>query len=675
MDRVVVVAVAVALTIQLPTLTHIMSSVVGEIGKKEIIPPPDDEENKTSSSTRYRRNIQLVELSLENISYAPINTAQKKKGKRKTILSNVSTTISPYELTAWMGPSGSGKTSLLSCCAGLIADPENDLSKDSCIRINGEQGALPKRLIGIVHQDDLLLSNLTVKETIRFAARLKSSKHNSEQEVDKLVDETISRLGLSHVQNSVIGSPGGNCSKISGGERKRVAVAVELVARPSVLLLDEASSGLDATTAYQLMVTLKELASLGHAIVVAIHQPRTSIFNLFDKLLLLSKGKVVYEGEPSEARQFLESCPDVNALPPETGKADWIMDVITDDEKRDEGGSLPLLWTNHFENKQNQPQCQAGDSQLKQRNSTGKRHSHSKKLQRRLSSLRELENEPKFEATFLTQLKLLIIRAQRQGRGERITRVALLLTICWTIFTGLAWGYLPNDTDYVFNRASLLYFILIAQSNSVVTTSMLTFGGERRLLSRERAKKMYGVLPYFIAKTLADMVNSVVMPMVYGIAVYWICNLRPTAAHFFTFVLIYYLSVSAAQSFGLFLSIAIPNFSVALMLAPLLTICLIILGGFYIPFDKMGPALAWASWISPARYGFTAFIVNEFYGRQIPCAPNTTTPEVCPLPGSSVLSSFGISGAWSNLWINVGMLLAIQVFLRVITYFLLLRSK
>ena len=128
----------------------------------------------------------------------------------------------------------------------------------------------------------------------------------------------------------------------------------------------------------------------------------------------------------------------------------------------------------------------------------------------------------------------------------------------------------------------MLYFILIAQSNSVVTTSMLTFGGERRLLSRERAKKLYGVLPYFIAKTLADMVNSVAMPMIYGILVYWICNLRRSASNFFVYVLIYYLSISAAQSFGLFLSIAIPNFSIALMLAPLLTICLIILGGFYV---------------------------------------------------------------------------------------------
>ncbi len=546
----------------------------------------EDEENKLSSlSQKYRHNL-LVELALENISYSPINkTTPKRNGSRKrtTILSNVSTTISPFEISAWMGPSGSGKTTLLSICAGLIADPVNDLSKESCIRVNGEKGSLPKRLIGIVHQDDLLLSNLTVKETIKFAARLKSPKHTTDQEVDELVDETISRLGLSHVKDSMIGTPGGGGARISGGERKRVAVAVELVARPSVLLLDEPTSNLDATSAFQLMVTLKELASLGHAICVVIHQPRTSIFNLFDKLLLLSKGRVVFGGNPSQARRFLESCPNVKELPPETGLADWIMDVISDDEK-DNGGSLPLLWSHYHENNQNPPQSQSNtDSSLRQRNNAPvRRVSQSSKLQRRLSTLQELTNEPKFQASFLTQLKLLIIRAQRQGRGERLTRVALLLTICWTVFTGLAWGYIPNNTDYVFNRASLLYFILIAQSNSVVTTSMLTFGGERRLLSRERAKKLYGVLPYFIAKTLADMVNSVAMPMIYGILVYWICNLRRSASNFFLYVLIYYLSISAAQSFGLFLSIAIPNFSIALMLAPLLTICLIILGGFYV---------------------------------------------------------------------------------------------
>lgn len=608
-----------------------------------------------------RRTIPLVELTLENITYAPSTRSSNHKSRRE-VLSGVSTMISPHQLSAWMGPSGCGKTSLLSVAAGVLSDPANDLLRDSCIRINGEQGDLPKSLVGVVWQEDLLLPNLTVRETVRFAARLKTSKHLAEEDVDQLVDETLARLGLTAVQDSLIGSPLGPRRGISGGERKRVAVAVELVARPSVLLLDEPTSGLDSSTALQLIITLKELAALGHAIAVVIHQPRTSIFDLFDNLLLLEKGRVVYEGHAAEVKNYLESFPDVQKLPPETSKADWLMDLITDDENRDGGGVLPMLW------EQNRNKWQ------KPSDSTPKR------LNRRLSSLAELKQEqPKFQSGLFTQLRLLTVRASKQQRGERITKVALLLTSCWIAFTSLAWGRMPDTTSYIFNRASLLFFIIIAQSNSVVTSSMVTFSSERRLLSRERAKKMYGVLPYFLAKTVADMINSVALPVCYGIAVYWICGFRATAQAFFTFLLTLYLTISAAQSTGLFLSIAIPNFAIALMLAPLLTVCLMILGGFYIPYDSIHPALAWMSWLSMARYGFSAFIINEFEGRVIECDASSSgsafNMDECPLPGSFVVSSFGIEGVWNSVWVNVSMLAIIQVFLRVATYFLLRRAK
>jgi len=551
------------------------------------------------------REVPLVELSLNSITYAPSTrssggTNSKLKQKRTTVLSNVTTSISPNTLSAWMGPSGCGKTSLVSVAAGLI--DSNDLVGDSSILINGEKGTLPKR-IGVVWQDDLLLSNLTVKETVRFSARLKTPKHVTDSEVEMLVDNTLSKLGLTHVQDSLIGMPGGSGKSrgISGGERKRVAVAVELVARPSILILDEPTSGLDASTAHQLMVTLKSLAELGHSIAVVIHQPRTSIFNMFDNLLLLSKGKVVYEGEPSGARQFLESCPEVGTLPAETGLADWIMDVINDDEKKD--GTLPSTWKEHcIKQQQDIPQCRSGN-QLTQRHIANSRRSLKfSQMERRLSSLKELEeSEPKFQSSFFVQLKLLTKRALRQQRGQRLTSVAAIVTFAWTLFTCLAWGRLPDNTTYVFSRASLLFFIIIAQANGVVTSSVMIFSSERHLLSRERAKKLYGVLPYFTAMTLSDMINSVILPTVYGCVVYWVCNLRPTAAAFFSYLLTFYLTISAAQSMGLFLSVLIPNSKIALLLAPMLCLSLFILGGFYMPLNLIPPSLEWYSWISMAR--------------------------------------------------------------------------
>lgn len=110
------------------------------------------------------------------------------------------------------------------------------------------------------------------------------------------------------------------------------------------------------------------------------------------------------------------------------------------------------------------------------------------------------------------------------------------------------------------------------------------------------------------------------------------------------------------------------------MLAPLITICLFILGGFYIPFNILNPALKWASWLSIARYGFSALIINEYQGRIIECDA-TSKAASCPLTGSEVIASFGIAGAWESLWLNVAMLAAIQIALRLVTYLLLLRNK
>lgn len=271
-----------------------------------------------------RRSLDLVEVSLSDVTYSSssrVNTytpssqffRRNTSQSAATILRDVTTTIAPYRVSAWMGPSGSGKTTLLSVAAGL-----EDRLDGGSIKVNGEDGCLPKNRLGIVWQEDLLLSNLTVRETINFSARLKSPKSFTDAEIDNLVDDIISKLGLIHVQHSLIGGGSSKVRGISGGERKRTAVAVELVSQPSVLLLDEPTSGLDSNSAFQLMLTLKELAKLGHAIAVIIHQPRTEIFHMVDHLLLLSKGQVLYDGDPHSVRKYLEERPSVGKLPAET---------------------------------------------------------------------------------------------------------------------------------------------------------------------------------------------------------------------------------------------------------------------------------------------------------------------------------------------------------------------
>ena len=429
------------------------------------------------------------------------------------------------------------------------------------------------------------------------------------------------------------------------------------------------------------MKTLKELTTFGHAVAVVIHQPRTEIFKLIDNLLLLEKGEVVYNGRACRARAYLESCPNVEQLPPETGIADWIMDTITQDETQENRRVLPDYWK---EQNSKIAVSTYSDDCGETTNPTSKHASNTHAplppvLDRRKSSLAELRAIPKFETSFWLQLRLLTSRVVKQQRGEKVSIVNALLTLTYIVFTGFFYWRLPNDTGSIFERNSLLFFMLIAQSNGIVISSVNTFQRERSLLSRERAKKMFGVLPFFIAKTISDMTNNVLLPVAYGIVSYWMANLRPTAAAFFQFLLAFYLTLSTAQSMGLFLSIAIPNMQIALILAPPITLFFVLMGGFYVPFESMNPFIAGLSWLSFARYGYSSFLITEYQGRDIPCSEEEEAflvgTDECPLPGDAVLANLGITGVPANFWFNVCVVLLMQIVFRVASYVLLRRSK
>jgi ABC-type multidrug transport system permease subunit len=239
---------------------------------------------------------------------------------------------------------------------------------------------------------------------------------------------------------------------------------------------------------------------------------------------------------------------------------------------------------------------------------------------------------------------------------------------------------MPDTTSWVYARNSLLFFMLIAQGNGIVVGSISVFQCERALLRRERAKKLYGVFPYFLAKISSDMTNNILLPVCYGVITYWTAGLRPTFVNFLKFVLGYYLTLGSAQSMGFFISILIPNQSIAMILAPPITLFFFIIGGFYIPLSNMHVGIKWASYISFARYGYSALLVNEFEGRYIPCSDDDIAVSIgatdeCPMPGDSVYESVGIEGIFANYWFNVFIVFILQVAFLTGAYGLLRRSN
>ena len=237
-------------------------------------------------------------------------------------------------MTAIMGPSGCGKSTFLSALTNRIRDGGKVLGD---ISINGQKRPLLsiQHLVGFVPQEDIMHRDLTVRENLRFYAHLKANPNMSRIQRRAFVNEIIDILGLSHVQHSLIGDE--ETRGISGGQRKRVNIGIELMASPLVLFLDEPTSGLDSTMTQQLIESLDKLAQLGLTIAMVIHQPRYEVLLKIDDLLLLQKGGYpVYVGPTIDALPYFtnflgRSCPE------RTTPADHFLDVISADPQFEHG--------------------------------------------------------------------------------------------------------------------------------------------------------------------------------------------------------------------------------------------------------------------------------------------------------------------------------------------------
>ena len=194
-----------------------------------------------------------------------------------------------------MGTSGSGKTSLLNLLSGRItAQPHLEIFGEINLNHIPIDTFNSNHYIKYVTQEDYLFSTQTVRESLTFAARLKVP-NITYAEIMNRVDLIINALKLEKVSDNIIGSL--STKGLSGGEKKRLSIGNELISNPSVLILDEPTSGLDSSTAELVVDLLKEQAKIGKTIVFTIHQPGFKIFNVFDRLILMSEGEFVYQGK------------------------------------------------------------------------------------------------------------------------------------------------------------------------------------------------------------------------------------------------------------------------------------------------------------------------------------------------------------------------------------------
>ena len=224
-----------------------------------------------------------------------------------------------------MGPSGAGKTSFMSTLAGRATYGETSGKIFVNNKLVNDLGDYSD-ICSFVPQNDIMLPNFTVFELLFFYARLKLPRKTSNYECFMMTQEVINCLGLAHIRHSIIG----DASKrgISGGQKKRVNVAMEMVGDPSLIFLDEPTSGLDSTTSNDVLNALKVMSKSNVNVILVLHQPSYQLFSQFDQVMLLGKGgRTTFHGSPKEAKTYFELCLGFEC-PEMMNPADFYMDVI-----------------------------------------------------------------------------------------------------------------------------------------------------------------------------------------------------------------------------------------------------------------------------------------------------------------------------------------------------------
>ncbi|NXQ91683.1 ABCG2 protein, partial [Nyctibius grandis] len=541
----------------------------------------------------------------------------------KEVLRDVNGIMRPG-LNAILGPTGSGKSSLLDILAAR-KDPHG-LSGD--ILINGApQPANFKCTSGYVVQDDVVMGTLTVRENLKFSAALRLPKSVKEQEKNERVNQIIKELGLSKVADSKVGTQ--FTRGVSGGERKRTNIGMELITDPAILFLDEPTTGLDASTANAVLLLLKRMAKQGKTIIFSIHQPRYSIFRLFNNLTLLAAGRVLYHGPAQHAIEYFKSIG--YECEPYNNPADFFLDIINGDSTAVAMSKVDEINTDSIAERTEYDKTLAEN--LAEKYSNSAYYQETKAVLENIS----LGNKKKTKAvfrqityanSFLHQLKWVSKRTFKNLVGNPQASIAQL---CVTAFLGLVVGAiffgLKENSAGLQNRVGAMFFLTTNQCFSSISAIEL-FVVEKKIFTHEYISGYYRTSVYFISKLMADLIPMRTIPsIIFTCIIYFMLGkygLKPTVEAFFTMMFTLMMVSYTATSMALAIAAGQSVVAVANLLMTITFVFMIIFSGLLVNLTSIMSWLSWLKYFSIPRYGMTALEINELTGLNFCSSSNNT---------------------------------------------------
>lgn len=559
---------------------------------------PDDEKQSTTQQSNYISfsavnpvDIQVRDLSVEVdlsadkfdiSSYFSRKRAHNGEPKSKFILHDVSADMPHGALTAIIGGSGSGKTSLLNTMAERISSSR--LTFGGSTTFNGVKGVGNVRS-AYVMQQDVLLPTLTVRETLQYSADLRLPPPTTKAERRRVVEEVILELGLKDCADTRIGN---HAHKgCSGGEKRRTSIAVQLLSNPSVLFLDEPTTGLDSTSAYQLMKTLKGLAKRGRNIITTIHQPRSEIWGLLDHLVILSRGSPVYSGKADACLSYFA---DQGLEPPAySNPAEFLIDIAAVDNRSPELEAASSKRVDDLKAAWRVRSIDAFSSSEKPKSPTAERTAKVVKQQ----------------SPFIRQTQVLSARTLKvtyrdpMGMGGSLVEAILLGIVSGWIFLNLG-----QDQAGIRSREGALYIACSLQPYLILIFEIYRLSIDIQLFDREHNEGVVDVVPFLLSRRLARFfLEDLPVPLIYSTIFYWMAGLWPDAGTFFIFFSIVLLSHYIAVTLAATCIAASRSFAGASLIANLGFTMQSMSCGYFIQSQTIPVYVRWVKW--------TAYVVSK----------------------------------------------------------------
>ncbi|KAB2604451.1 ABC transporter G family member 7 [Pyrus ussuriensis x Pyrus communis] len=528
--------------------------------------------------------------------------SDKSSAAVRFLLKNVSGEAKPGRLLAIMGPSGSGKTTLLNVLAGqLAASPRLRLS--GLLEVNGNPSPNKAHKFAYVRQEDLFFSQLTVRETLSLAAELQLPQISSSEERLEYVNGLLFKLGLISCADTIVGDV--KVRGISGGEKKRLSVACELIASPSVIFADEPTTGLDAFQAEKVMETLRQLAQDGHTVICSIHQPRSSVYSKFDDIVLLTEGALVYAGPAHDEplayfSKFGYNCPD------HVNPAEFLADLISIDYSSAESVySSQKRVDGLVESFSQQASLVLYATPITRREVSNK------------GTMFDTKNRVQKKGGWWRQFRLLLKRAWMQASRDGPTnKVRARMSVASAVIFGSVFWRMGRSQTSIQDRMGLLQVAVINTAMAALTKTVGVFPKERAIVNREHAKGSYTLGPYLLSKLLAEIPVGSAFPLMFGAILYPMARLHPTLSRFGKFCGIVTVESFAASAMGLTVGAMVPTTEAAMAVGPSLMTVFLVFGGYYVNAENTPIIFRWIPSVSLIRWAFQGLCINEFRGLQ-----------------------------------------------------------